>query len=175
VEVCIVFAPDELGDQGYADRVLKGMHQFDMQLSDEDYDRVQLRYIAVSDTEGIKNELHNWDRQDISPYNRCAYERRLLVLTDARLLPFLAETPLSDTDEVLVMNVTNRQFDQTAETAGLGSRLHLVSISAADIAVIVKKNNIVTVKVGVRNLIPRADFDRVMEERLVRYGSYNIV
>ena len=131
MEVCIVFAPDELGDQGYADRVLKGMHQFDMQLSDEDYDRVQLRYIAVSDTEGIKNELHNWDRQDISPYNRCAYERRLLVLTDARLLPFLAETPLSDTDEVLVMNVTNRQFDQTAETAGLGSRLHLVSISAA--------------------------------------------
>ena len=48
-------------------------------------------------------------------------------------------------------------------------------LSTANIAVIVKKNNIVTVKVGVRNLIPKTDFDRVMEERLVRYGSYNIV
>ena len=48
-------------------------------------------------------------------------------------------------------------------------------LSTANISVIVKKNNIVTIKVGVRNLIPKADFDRVMEERLVRYGSYSIV
>ncbi len=48
-------------------------------------------------------------------------------------------------------------------------------MSTANVAVIVKKNNIVTVKVGVRNLIPKTDFDKVMEERLVRYGSYNIV
>jgi len=134
VEVCIVFAPGELGDQGYADRVLKGMHQFDMLLSDEDYDRVQLRYIAVSDTDAVRNELRLWDRQGTSPYNLRAYERRLLVLTDARLLPYLSETPLGDTDEVLVMNVTNQQFDQTAATAGLGSRIHLLSISAAEAA-----------------------------------------
>lgn len=48
-------------------------------------------------------------------------------------------------------------------------------MSTANVAVIARKNNIVTVKVGVRNLIPKTDFDRVMEERLVRYGSYNIV
>ena len=48
-------------------------------------------------------------------------------------------------------------------------------MSTANVAVIVKKNNIVTVKVGVRNLIPKTDFDRVMEERLARYGSYNII
>ena len=47
-------------------------------------------------------------------------------------------------------------------------------LSTANVAIIVKKNNIVTVKVGVRNLIPKADFDRVMEERLNRYGSYSI-
>ncbi len=47
-------------------------------------------------------------------------------------------------------------------------------MSTANVAVIVKKNNIVTVKVGVRNLIPKADFDRAMEERLARYGSYSI-
>ena len=132
VEVCIVFAPKELGDRGYADRVLTGMHQFDMQLTDEDYDRVQLRYIAVSDTDAVKNELRLWDRQGTSPYNLRAYERRLLVLTDVRLLPYLAETPLSDTDEVLVMNVANQRFDETAKAVQLGSRLHLLSISAAE-------------------------------------------
>ena len=31
VEVCIVFAPKDLGDQGYADRILAGMFQFDQQ------------------------------------------------------------------------------------------------------------------------------------------------
>ena len=47
-------------------------------------------------------------------------------------------------------------------------------MSTANVAVIVKKNGIASVKVGVRNLIPKADFDRVMEERLARYGSYSI-
>ena len=48
-------------------------------------------------------------------------------------------------------------------------------MSTANVAVSVKKNGIASVKVGVRNLIPKADFDRAMEERLARYGSYNIV
>ncbi len=47
-------------------------------------------------------------------------------------------------------------------------------LSTANVAVIVKKNDVATVKVGVRNLIPKTDFDRVMEERLARYGSYSI-
>jgi excisionase family DNA binding protein len=48
-------------------------------------------------------------------------------------------------------------------------------MSTANVAVVVKKSGIASVKVGVKNLIPKADFDRVMEERLARYGSYNIV
>ena len=48
-------------------------------------------------------------------------------------------------------------------------------MSTANVAVIARKNGIASVKVGVRNLIPKADFDSVMEERLARYGSYNIV
>ena len=48
-------------------------------------------------------------------------------------------------------------------------------MSTANVAVIVKKNGIASVKVGVRNLIPKTDFDRVMEERLNRYDSYSIV
>jgi excisionase family DNA binding protein len=48
-------------------------------------------------------------------------------------------------------------------------------MSTANVGIIAKKNSIVTVKVGVKNLIPKVDFDRVMAERLAQYGSYSIV
>ena len=133
VEVCVVFAPNELGDHGYADRVLAGIHLFNQQLG-EDYDRVQLRYIAVSDTDAVRNELLRWDQQGTSPYTRLAYERRLLVLTDRSLLHCLAYTPLSETDEVLVMNVAEQYFLQTPKADWLGHRLHLLNVSAAEAA-----------------------------------------
>ena len=47
-------------------------------------------------------------------------------------------------------------------------------MSTANVGIIAKKNSIITVKVGVKNLIPKADFDRIMAERLAQYGSYNI-
>ena len=47
-------------------------------------------------------------------------------------------------------------------------------MSTANVCVIAKKNGIVTVKVGVRNLIPKEDFDRIMDERMAQHGSYHI-
>lgn len=48
-------------------------------------------------------------------------------------------------------------------------------MSTANIGIIAKKNSIATIKVGMKNLIPKADFDRIMAERLVQYGSYSLV
>ena len=48
-------------------------------------------------------------------------------------------------------------------------------MSTANIGIIAKKNSVIIVKVGVKNLIPKADFDRIMEKRFALYGSYNIV
>ena len=48
-------------------------------------------------------------------------------------------------------------------------------MSTANVSIIAKKNSIVTVKVGVKNLIPKVDFDRVMAERLAQFGSYPLV
>ena len=48
-------------------------------------------------------------------------------------------------------------------------------MSTANVAIIAKKNSIATIKVGVKNLIPKADFDRIMAERLAQYGSYSLV
>lgn len=131
VEVCIVFDPQNLGDQGYADRVLAGMFLFDKQLSSEDYDRVLLRYMTPSDKETLHTQLRQWDKQGISAYTRKPFERRLLVLTSASQLQYLADMPLSDTDEVLVLNVVDSQVDQAPRKDWLGPRLHSLCISAA--------------------------------------------
>ena len=48
-------------------------------------------------------------------------------------------------------------------------------MSTANVGIIAKKNSIAMIKVGVKNLIPKADFDRIMKERLALYGSYSIV
>ena len=48
-------------------------------------------------------------------------------------------------------------------------------MSTANIGIIAKKNSIATIKVGVKNLIPKTDFDRIMAERLPQYGSYSLV
>ena len=48
-------------------------------------------------------------------------------------------------------------------------------MSTANVGIIAKKNSIMTVRVGVKNLIPKADFDRIMAERLAQYGSYSLV
>ena len=134
VEVCIAFAPHDLGDQGYADRILAGLFQFDRQLSAEAYDRVQLRYITPFDTATMHEQLRQWNRQGGSPYTRLPYERRLLVLTSASQLKYLADTPLSETDEVLVLNVVDSVFDQAPRYEWLGQRIHSLCISAAESA-----------------------------------------
>ena len=48
-------------------------------------------------------------------------------------------------------------------------------MSTANVSIIAKKNSIVAVKVGVKNLIPKVDFDKVMAERLAQFGSYSLV
>ena len=48
-------------------------------------------------------------------------------------------------------------------------------MSTANVGIIAKKNSIMTIKVGVKNLIPKADFDRIMAERLAQFGSYSLV
>ena len=48
-------------------------------------------------------------------------------------------------------------------------------MSTANVGIIAKKNSIATIKVGVKNLIPKVDFDRVMAERLAQFGGYSLV
>lgn len=134
VEICIFFAPGELGDQGYADRLLTGMYQLESLTGGHDHSNVQLRYVSSNDASAVQNELRHWDNQNTNPFTRKPYERRLLVITDPILLPMLEEAPLAPTDEVLVINASNDLFGQIPHFDELGPRLHLLSISAAEAA-----------------------------------------
>ena len=55
--------------------------------------------------------------------------------------------------------------EQVAEKYGM---------TKANVCVIVKKHDIGKVKVGVKNLLPKVEIDKVMADRLAQYGSYRI-
>ena len=44
----------------------------------------------------------------------------------------------------------------------------------SNICVIVKKNNLTKVKVGVQNLIVKEELDRIMASRLAQFGAYRL-
>ncbi len=47
-------------------------------------------------------------------------------------------------------------------------------MTKANVCHIVKVQHITKVKVGVKNLMPKAEVDKVMADRLAQYGSYRI-
>ena len=62
----------------------------------------------------------------------------------------------------------NDAYYTTAEVA------EKYGMTKSNICVIVKKENITKVKVGVQNLIVKEEIDRIMEERLAQFGSYRL-
>ena len=62
----------------------------------------------------------------------------------------------------------NDAYYTTAEVA------EKYGMTKSNICVIIKKENITKVKVGVQNLIVKEEIDRIMEERLAQFGSYRL-
>ena len=60
----------------------------------------------------------------------------------------------------------NDAYYTTAEVA------EKYGMTKSNICVIIKKENITKVKVGVQNLIVKEEIDRIMEERMAQFGSY---
>ena len=90
--------------------------------------RVKWRFTEKNLILWLHEQLRQWNIQGGSPYTRQPYERRLLVLTSASQLQYLSDTPLSDTDEVLVVNVVDSVFEQAPRYDWLGPRLHSLCI-----------------------------------------------
>ena len=132
IEVCAIFAPGELGDDGYADRVLYGLNQFESQLKKAGDNRVVTHFYSPGDQISEEYMLTKWNENGVNLQTKQRYERRLLVLTDPTQLPMVNVEDMDDVTEVLLLNMKQEYADTTALAKVLGSRLYQLNISAAE-------------------------------------------
>lgn len=124
LQVTVVFDPGQLGDLGYADRVLRGLQTIESQNEGS----VDTKYIYLDDEEKCKKALSQWAANRVNPFTvDKTYQRRLLVLTEATQLEWLDGVTLDENDEVLMLNTDKSAITSSA----LGSRIHVLNISAA--------------------------------------------
>lgn len=131
-EICIFFAPNELGDFGYADQLLSVLYKLESSLTEDELKHTMLHFITESDSSILHRTLKDWNRLNVNLNTRKRYDRRLMILSHPMLLNMLEGTVPDSTSEVLVMNASNELFSQTPHREELGPRLHLLSISAAE-------------------------------------------
>ena len=129
-EVCVLFAPNELGDQGYASRVLSGLNKFEQKLKDHGDSTILVHFESPLDSAAQRLYVRQWAGKNLNPYTGQPYQRRLLVLTTADQVQLLGESNLAAIDEVLVLNV------HPSFVNSLHSQLHIhqLNISAASAA-----------------------------------------
>lgn len=129
MQVMTVFAPGQLGDRGYADRVMKGVST----LKKTDTDDVEVSIISADDVQTTRQMMRDWAAKATSTVDGASYSRRLLVLTEPYMVDWLAEvkSQLKATDEVLLLKVSEDDVKAAAQTLGMGDRVHGLNISAA--------------------------------------------
>lgn len=131
VQMMTVFAPGQLGDQGYADRVMKGVNA--LMKGDADIDCVEVNFIASYDVETTCTMLADWVGRRASVLDGAPNSRRLLVLTEPFMVKWLADMKdrLTANDEVLLLKVSDDDVAAAAQTLGMAGRVHGLNISAA--------------------------------------------
>ena len=132
-EVMVVFAPGQLGDNGYADNVMQGINSSSQTDAEEKTDSVNYSFIATYDQDDLVSAIKDWASNPANPFQSGNYERRLLVLTEPYLSSLLADIGplLRPSDEVLLLKVNEDDVDSIAQRYGLNDRIHGMNISAA--------------------------------------------
>ena len=134
LQVMAVFAPGQLGDNGYADNVLYGVLHLIQYNDTATTNSVDADFISRYDFASTRQAVEDWLANPVSPVNGKTYTRRLLVLTE----PFLADwlntckDLLRPTDEVLVLKAIQEDVDKANSTLDLGNRLHAINISMSE-------------------------------------------
>ena len=129
VLVTTVFAPGQLGDMGYADRVMKGVSK----LLNNETDDVDVTIIDADSVAPTRQLLRDWAARKTSDVDGADYSRRLIVLTEPYMVAWLAESKaqLTATDEVLLVKASEDDVTAAAQTLGLNGRVYGLNISAA--------------------------------------------
>ena len=131
-QVMVIFAPGQLGDKGYADRVMDAINSIETAQNQLETPVADVSYVSMTDPLFTLKSMEQWLGNARNPFTGQDYEQRLLVLTESYMLEWLAESSakLRDNDEVLVLKAVQEDLDE-AEALGLGRRLHALNISAA--------------------------------------------
>ena len=135
VQAMVVFAPGQLGDNGYADRVMSGIHGLEELSTTTFADSLDVDFISEQSFATTQAMLKAWVANPKNPLYGNEFSRRLLVLTESYMLGWLTDVKdqLRAGDEVLVLK-TSADDIEAQTSLGLGSRLHGMNISAADAA-----------------------------------------
>ncbi len=131
VQLMTVFAPGQLGDMGYADRVMKGVNT--LMKSEVAGDSLDVNFISSYDVESTKKQIAEWAEEKASHVNGAPYNRRLLVLTENIMVDWLADVKnmLRPSDEVLMLKVNEADVKAAEEKLDMPGRVHGLNISAA--------------------------------------------
>lgn len=144
LQVMIVFAPGQLGDGGYADKVFNGIRIIESLFEKLATDTINVNYISTYNRDATYAALLSWAESARNPFSGKDYDRRLLVLTEPFMIDWLDDIKdtLRQTDCVLMLKTSEALIDEAAERTGLGDRIHGLNISAAS---------------SIRNFCSRAD------------------
>ncbi len=131
LQVMVVFAPGQLGDQGYADNVMDSIVQMQQQQKLGKADSINIDFIALYSFQDTRQRLRDWAAEPANPYYNHDYDRRLLVLTEPYMTRWIGDfdSLLRPTDEVLLLRATEADLQKVAATRVQNQqRLHALNI-----------------------------------------------
>lgn len=133
IEVMALFAPGQLGDNGYADAVMSGLYSLKRQGTLPDTDSLDVRFISADTYRETYDQLAAWLGNSTNPFYGKPYKRRLAVITEPYMLEWFNElyVQFKDSDEILVLKVNEDDVRVAAADFVLGERIHGLNISAA--------------------------------------------
>lgn len=132
-QVMVLFAPGQLGDNGYADAVMSGLYSLKREGTLPDADSLDVRFISADTYRETYDQLAAWLDNNTNPFYGKPYQRRLAVITEPYMLAWFDElyAQFKDSDEILVLKVNEADVREAASDFSLGERIHGLNISAA--------------------------------------------
>ena len=132
-QVMVLFAPGQLGDNGYADAVMSGLYFLKKEGAFPDADAPDVRFISADTYGETYSQLAAWLGNGNNPFYGNPYERRLLVITEPYMMEWFDElyVQLKESDDILVLKVNEADIREAAADYALEGKIHGLNISAA--------------------------------------------
>ncbi|MBQ3688338.1 MAG: hypothetical protein II937_00555 [Bacteroidales bacterium] len=129
IQIMTVFAPGQLGDRGYADRVMKGVNA----LQQDNTIHADIEFMTSYDIKTLQTALLDWAQNTTSSPDGTPYSRRLLVMTELYMAKWFAgmTSALRDGDEILLLKATQSDAQKAAQILGAKIPVYALNISAA--------------------------------------------